>query len=320
MNVTSWLAAPRRASRWWFGFATVLCNCATSLPPTVPFQAPPASSASWKEVFSKPGDAEVSILVTGTVRAPSERRFDLDSPRAGALKPGVMIDGLSLAYLFHHDRFGDFLIDTGLDTSFRHDPCGNVHGLLAKRIFNPMVVGDGQDIGAQLASRRPQLKGVFLTHLHPDHTAGIPALPQGLTYRMGKGEKYRNYPLFFHGDHLDHVSQIELFDFSGQAAMAPLGPAVDIFGDGTLWAIWTPGHSPGHVSYLVNGRGQPLLIVGDASMTEFGFTHDIAPGRVDDRHLADQSFEQLRAFSTEFPQVRLTFGHDLPEALRHGVP
>ena len=113
---------------------------------------------------------------------------------------------------------------------------------------------------------------------------------------------------------------IELFDFSQQAAMAPVGPAIDIFGDGTLWAISTPGHSPDHVSYLVNGRGDPLLIVGDASMTEYGFAHDIAPGRVENRQQADRSFEQLRAFSAEFPQVRLVFGHDLPKALRQGTP
>jgi glyoxylase-like metal-dependent hydrolase (beta-lactamase superfamily II) len=46
--------------------------------------------------------------------------------------------------------------------------------------------------------------------------------------------------------------------------MAPLGPSVDIFGDGSFWAISVPGHTDDDIAYLINGP-TAILLTGDAS-------------------------------------------------------
>ena len=46
--------------------------------------------------------------------------------------------------------------------------------------------------------------------------------------------------------------------------MAPLGPGVDLFGDGSFWAISVPGHTDDDIAYLINGA-TPVLLTGDAS-------------------------------------------------------
>ena len=57
--------------------------------------------------------------------------------------------------------------------------------------------------------------------------------------------------------------------------MAPLGPSVDLFGDGSLWAISVPGHTDDDVAYLINGP-EPVLLTGDASHFAWAFNTGVA--------------------------------------------
>lgn len=156
------------------------------------------------------------------------------------------------------------------------------------------------------------LRGVFFTHLHLDHTAGVPGLPHDVPYVAGRGSLDDAYEsgMMAHIDHLRGVSQLEEIDFSAARELAPLGKAVDLLGDGSLWAIHTPGHSRGHVSYLVNATSGPVLLIGDASHTRWGFEHGVAPGKVTDAAASRASLERIAAFARAYPRVKLVFGHE----------
>lgn len=41
--------------------------------------------------------------------------------------------------------------------------------------------------------------------------------------------------------------------------------AVDIFGDGSVWALWLPGHTPGTTAYLVRSTKGPVLLAGTSA-------------------------------------------------------
>jgi glyoxylase-like metal-dependent hydrolase (beta-lactamase superfamily II) len=125
------------------------------------------------------------------------------------------------------------------------------------------------------------------------------------------GDSYES-GLVVHVDHLRGLDTLRVIDFSQAPEMPPLGRALDLLGDGSLWAIATPGHSAGHVTYLVNAETGPVLLVGDASHTAWGFAHDVAPGKVVDAAAARASLARLRAFTTQFPQVRVVYGHEMP--------
>jgi len=114
------------------------------------------------------------------------------------------------------------------------------------------------------------------------------------------------------GSHLAGKPHLRTLDYTSAEAMPPLGPAVDLLGDGSLWAIATPGHTPGHTSYLVNGA-RPTLLVGDASHFAWAFEHDAAPRgwTSADGARAARSLAQLRRFAALYPQVRVVFGHEL---------
>jgi N-acyl homoserine lactone hydrolase len=94
--------------------------------------------------------------------------------------------------------------------------------------------------------------------------------------------------------------------------MAPLGPCVDLFGDGSVWAISTPGHTMAHMSFLVVTKTGPALITGDVSHTRWGFDNSVIPGRFNDGKKSDsrRSLDQIKAFANAYPSVKIFLGHE----------
>jgi glyoxylase-like metal-dependent hydrolase (beta-lactamase superfamily II) len=104
-----------------------------------------------------------------------------------------------------------------------------------------------------------------------------------------------------------------LIDFNKGFSLAPFKKVIDIFGDGSFWAISTPGHTNDHISYLVNIKDSPVLIVGDAELTKWAMENGIIvntdygkKGRKD----VLQSAKAIREFHKLFPQVEIHFSHD----------
>ena len=167
-------------------------------------------------------------------------------------------------------------------------------------------------IAAILNRENIQIQGVFLTHLHPDHTAGILDLPKDVPYVVGKDELYINFRFFMHGDHLAGIDELHEIDFATGVDLPPLGRSVDVFGDGSLWAISSSGHSKGHVLYFINGMEDKVLVTGDACNTQYQFDSGIGPGTYSsDLEQAQDALERIKAFKERYPKVRLVFGHDL---------
>jgi glyoxylase-like metal-dependent hydrolase (beta-lactamase superfamily II) len=182
-----------------------------------------------------------------------------------------------LAYWVHHPTEGDYLIDAGLARAFAREG-GNYTGLL--RLILALIGAesrstDGADVASQLRSRGISPRAVFLTHLHGDHTSGLVDLPAQVPAVFGRGEDTFMQKAMI-GDHLDGRPLYAL-DFNEAPALPPFEHVLDLLGDGSIWAISTRGHSPNHVSYLVNARSGPVLITGDACAYHAQFEHRIRP-------------------------------------------
>jgi glyoxylase-like metal-dependent hydrolase (beta-lactamase superfamily II) len=73
---------------------------------------------------------------------------------------------------------------------------------------------------------------------------------------------------------------------------------VDVFGDGSFWAISAPGHTDDDIAYLINGTA-PVLLTGDASHFAWAFNAGVAPHGWNKAGTARGyiSLAQLRAFA-----------------------
>ena len=113
---------------------------------------------------------------------------------------------------------------------------------------------------ARLGVKPEQIQYVGISHYHADHTGQVASFPQSMLL-IGKGDWDAitapkpaagvNAPPFAHW-------------ISGGGKVEPLLADKDVFGDGSVVILNTPGHTPGHRSLLVKlARRGNFLITGD---------------------------------------------------------
>ncbi len=261
---------------------------------------------NWDEIIEKPGDITVKTFQTGTVKINRRGTINPHHPLAGDV-PDVELEVTILAHGVHHEKKGDFLLDTGLDASYITDPQGELIG----SSVDEFKLGKGEYIANYVHKNDMELKTVFISHLHADHAAGVRELPLDIPHVIAKGE-YEAYKPEIHGNFLGELEELYEIDFQKAQEIPPLGFSVDLLGDGSLWAIWTPGHTPGHMSFLVNGLDRQVLLVMDAAFIYENLTVEVAPSdytwNVD---VAQDSLEKITEFLDKYPQVKVGPGHEL---------
>jgi len=277
------------------------------------FPLPAQSFNSWDEILSNPGDITIEAMETGHLIISNMFFLNMKHPNARGLKKETITVPV-YCHLIRHSTHGDFLVDAGLDKSFQDDPHGNIRGPLRK-LFWPLksYQKKGQDIGTQIKEKGIDLKGVFFTHLHMDHISGMQHLSKDIRPVIGKGEPDYSFGPLFYQDNFAGVEALYEIDFDSARNLPPLGRCADVFGDGSFWAVPTPGHRKGHVSFLVNGEKRTVLLTGDACDIKLGFDLGVGPGFGSyNLHEAQQSLEKMKEFVRTHPRITVFFGHEIP--------
>jgi glyoxylase-like metal-dependent hydrolase (beta-lactamase superfamily II) len=214
--------------------------------------------------------------------------------------------------IVRHASRGDFVVDTGVERASTNGGRTALRGLLRAYFgkIEPIV-----SLGEVIERQQLELAGVLLTHLHIDHVLGLPDVPRGTPIWVGPGEPAADQTFAglqrrsFRALLRDHAAFHELPSDAG-IALGPIPRAIDLLGDGSIWAIPSPGHTPGSVAWLVNARTGPVLFVGDTSHTRWGWEHDVVPGTFTSDHAANaESMAHLRALAKAYPNIRVVFGH-----------
>ena len=269
-----------------------------------PFTIQKENELSWKEIFQNPRPVNLMTFNTGSVVINRKGTLNPDHPLARGIVDEEMEVPI-LAHLVHHEDKGDFLLDAGLDASYLNDPKGGLEG----SSVDEFTQNKDENIAFHIQKHALNLKIVFLSHLHADHAAGIRELPKNIPYVIAKGE-YKEYLPEIDGDFLEGLDELYEIDFSDATEIPPLGPCVDLLGDGSLWAILTPGHTPYHISFLVNGILGPILLAMDAAFIYENLDRSIAPYDYTwDVEQAQKTLEKIIEFLVEYPQVRVCPGH-----------
>ena len=83
-----------------------------------------------------------------------------------------------------------------------------------------------------------------------------------------------------------------------------------MYGDGVITIIFTPGHSPGHQSILINlPKSGNILLTIDAAYTIDHWENKCLPGLVTSSTQAVDSVKKLRKIAKE-KQALVVTGHD----------
>jgi len=221
------------------------------------------------------------------------------------------------AFLVEHPGAGHLLIDTGFHPSVAAKPTANL-GRLAQFTFRDIEMTPDQAASAQLRERgiaSNAIKFVVMTHLHIDHASAISEFPES-TFVVSSAEwaaasdggPFQGYVK----RQFDHGFDCRLLDFASRDSDSFSGFArsFDLFGDGSVRAVFTPGHTLGHMSLVLRtGRGE-VLVAGDAIYMRQTLSAEHLPYRMADEHLFRRSLREIRQYATETPDALIVPGHD----------
>ncbi len=228
------------------------------------------------------------------------------------------------AFLVDHPRHGPIMIDTGLNWQQAHAHREYYSGPLLRAAFDEgeYLLQVEQRLDAQLARiglRPADIGTVILTHLHEDHLGGVRDLI-GARFLVSRADwTSRNLGIFpfRRTPSLKNVlTDPELVDFDS-GAFHSFAASRDVFGDGSVVLLPTPGHSVGHTSVFVDGdTGWQLLCAGDTLYTIRHLASDqvrpIMLGRRGrDRQL--DAIARIRALQRALPDLIIAPGHDHTE-------
>jgi len=204
----------------------------------------------------------VHCVSTGVVRGKRARR----GPRR--YLPGGWSDRTLPVNVFaieHHD--GLCVFDTGQTArAARRGYLPRWHPFLRLARFE---LTEADEAATQLARTGLDIastRWVVLSHLHTDHAgcvgafAGADVLVSAIEWRRATGPRGR-----LRGYLTQHwPREIEpTLVRPSPPAVGPFAGSYDVAGDGTLLLVPTPGHTPGHLSLLVDTGERRLLLAGD---------------------------------------------------------
>jgi glyoxylase-like metal-dependent hydrolase (beta-lactamase superfamily II) len=147
---------------------------------------------------------------------------------------------------------------------------------------------------AQLKIKPEQVKFVGISHFHADHTGQLDTVPNA-TLLIGQKEwDALTAPKPMAGANVAGFKHW----ISGGGKVDPQPADKDVFGDGTVMVLRTPGHTPGHQSLLVRTKGSgAFILVGDAAHFHENYDSNGVPGFNYDRAETIASLERIKGIA-----------------------
>ncbi len=209
-------------------------------------------------------------------------------------------------YAVVHEQ-GTVLFDTGLHESLITS--SDSLGALAELYTPELTPSDLAEVRLAEAGIDPEsVTHVVNSHLHFDHCgrngpfADAVTLVQSVEWEAAQHRTKYAYV----GVPLDEIGGGDLRLVDGE---------VDLFGDGTVVLVPTPGHTVGHQSLLVRADTSPqadsALLVGDACYFRRMLAARLTPGFATDVPGQLASYDVLERY--EAAGARLIFSHDIDE-------
>jgi len=162
------------------------------------------------------------------------------------------------------------------------------------------------DLLAKIDLKPEQIKYVGISHYHADHTGQVASFPKA-TLLIGARE----------WDAISAPKPAEGVNYKpfegwikGENKVEPLTLDKDVFGDGSVMVLRTPGHTPGHQSLLVKlPQTGNIILSGDAVHFRENYESVGVPAFNYDRAQTIASIERIKKLVATF-KANLIIQHD----------
>jgi N-acyl homoserine lactone hydrolase len=224
------------------------------------------------------------------------------------------------AWLIEHPE-GSILVDTGECAKIAQP--GYLPGWHPfSRLAASFQVEASDELGMQLRNAgiaSDQIRTVVLTHLHTDHSGGLTHLLPGARLLAARGEIETARGVF--GRVLGYLPhrwpkwfRPEPIEFKDER-FGPFEKHMALTQAGDVVIVPTPGHTPHHVSVIVDTGDVAIFLAGDATYSEAQLLGRWADGVSPRPKVQLQTLDAIRRFLNSCPTVYLP-SHDPESAKR----
>jgi N-acyl homoserine lactone hydrolase len=248
----------------------------------------------------------------------AEKLFRLDCGRSVANDESVWTPGenvgrriefSSTCWLIRHGS--EWLLwDTGVPESAHDDPQGwsTIPTLIVYHLDKTLT-----DQLAQIGLKPSDVSRVAISHTHGDHIGNMGLFPdaavlmQQAEYSWINSENGPN-------DNVNQLMALARKLLGTPKNLQLINGDTDVFGDGSVTLISTPGHTPGSQSLLVRLKNSGFIILsGDVVHTEENFEKDTVPSLNTDKAKSIASMVRIRNMIARY-KARFFINHDKKQA------
>jgi len=196
-------------------------------------------------------------------------------------------------YLIHHTQ-GWLLWDTGIPDSIAAMPNGlappdprAIHWRVTRTLASQLEM---------LGVKPADIKYVAISHSHPDHVGNLEMFPQ--TMLLVQKAEY------------DWPNPLGVGRFKPEHPVMKLEGDYDVFADGSVTLLATPGHTPGHQSLLVKlPKTGAIVLSGDAVHFQSNWDNRRVPSINTDKDKTAASMQRIADVMAK-EHAQLWINHD----------
>jgi len=265
-------------------------------------------------VITLGGTREANALPDPIKSGVAEKLYRLDCGHSRANDESVWTPGAnvgrdiefsSTCWLIKHGN--EWLLwDTGVPEAALNDPRGwsTLPKLIVYHLDKSLT-----DQLAEIGLKPADIGRVAISHTHGDHIGNLGLYPNSIVLIQRAEYSWIHSP-DGPNDNVNQLMALARKLMGTPKNLQLIDGDTDVFGDGSVTLISTPGHTPGHQSLLVHLRNTGFVILsGDVVHLEENFEKNIVPSLNTDKVQSIASMERIRHLIAAY-KAKLYINHD----------